>query len=180
MAGCQSIEPLQWAPDDVGVQREQRREEMIEQFERDRATADLRLAREQWQRGDLDGCDSTLRRLLRRSPDHQKAILLLAELRLEQGRGKEILPRIASLADAHPDDAHLQYVAGVLLDACGDTQAAIPYYAKAAELEPANELYCQSRLSVLEAPSSLASALSEAAAPARSASGISGDSRTAR
>lgn len=161
LAGCRALEPLRPKADDVTVDRQQRRAEMREQFQEQRDFADLRMAREQCQRGDLPGCDATLARILGRTPDHIEAKLLLAELRLEQGRGGEVLADLKSLAENRPDDAHVQYLTATVLDACGDTQAAIPYYAQAARLAPANELYAQSHLTAGQPVVRLASAGNE-------------------
>ncbi|NUQ64259.1 MAG: hypothetical protein HUU20_17455 [Pirellulales bacterium] len=167
VVGCRPVEVFRRGVDDVTPPREQRKAELVAQFEQRRDLAEMLAAEEQRHRGDLAGCDAALHRLLQRNPDHFEAKLLQAELRLEQGRGREVLPDLYPLAEARPTDARLQYTIGLLLDACGDTQAAIAYYAKAAELEPGNELYARSHLSVTQPAVSLASGVSEHTTPPR-------------
>lgn len=140
-AGCQPIESFRRSPADVTPRRELRKAEASEQFGRKREMAEFRVAQEQWDRGDLAGCDATLRRLLKRNPDHLDARLLLAELRIDQGRSSEAVADLQPLAEAHAEDARIQHLLALALDASGDTEAAVAYYAKAVQLEPANELY---------------------------------------
>lgn len=140
-AGCRPIESFRRSPADVTPRRELRKAEASEQFGRKRDGAEFRVAQEQWDRGDLAGCDATLKRLLTRNPDHLDARLLQAELRIDQGSNSEALAVLRPLAEDYPNDPRVQYLLALVLDASGDTEAAVAHYAKAVQLEPANELY---------------------------------------
>ncbi len=149
VAGCASLEvPYPLAPD-VAQKRRHRTQDAVREFESKRDFAQFQAALTHWDRGDVEASEQTLQRLLRRNPNHHQARLLMAEVRpagdpppaaLEQAEQPPAVHPDDAL-DNSPDDARAQYTTALLLHATGQGTTALAYSARAAELEPDNELY---------------------------------------
>ena len=77
--------------------------------------------------------------------------MLAVEVCLAGNRTGEAFDHAERAVEAHPDDAHVAYTMGLVLDATGQEASATVYYQRAAELDPENELFALAHLTALEA-----------------------------
>jgi predicted Zn-dependent protease len=130
---------------------QQRKQQAVAQFDEHRAKAEFESALAAWDRNDLKTCDATLARLLGRKPDYRDARLLAADVCLARHDESGAAQHIGHVLDRYPDDPQVQYAMALLLDGTRRHDEAMPYYRRASELEPENELYCMSLASASEA-----------------------------
>ncbi len=121
--------------------RQRRAEAAVRRFEQQRDFAEYQSALFSLNHGDPETCESTLRRLCRRNPDHREARLLLAQLAIEEGRNEEAVENLVDLAGRQPLDAQVQHALGLAFDAQGDEASAAACYERASVLAPDEEVY---------------------------------------
>lgn len=138
--GCAST-MISSQPLDVAPKREQRKEEVIEQFESRRNQAQYDAALQSWERGDQRGCRDALRALIERAPEHVDARLLLSDALVEAGRFSEARTHLEAIFEKHPDHAAAHHSLGLLLETQGQVEAALPHYQAAVKADPENDLY---------------------------------------
>jgi Tfp pilus assembly protein PilF len=80
LGGCASWQQLVQSSPGVSQKREERSQQVVQEFEAQRTKAQLSAALDRWQQGDIAGCESRLRTILAREPNHLEARLRLAEL----------------------------------------------------------------------------------------------------
>jgi predicted Zn-dependent protease len=122
--------------EDVAVQRQERKQQVVEDFARRRDNTQYRASLACWERGDARGCESQLIDLLNRNPDHLAARLALADLRLERGKPAAAEQQYRELIARHPHQALVHYNYGLFLDVTGRTDEAAEHFGRAAEIEP--------------------------------------------
>jgi tetratricopeptide (TPR) repeat protein len=150
-AGCTALDLHKPPVADVAEQRQRRTDEALREFQSQRDLAEFQAASADWARGDARACKEGLGRLLERNPQHAEARLLMAEVCLADDQTQAACDQVRQALLARPRDAHVQYAAGLLLGAAGQTGGALACYARAAELEPDNELYAVSYQTALGA-----------------------------
>lgn len=87
-------------------------------------------------RGQASDGEATMSRLLELEPSHALAAQTLAERHSAQGEFARALAVVLPAADAHPENADLQYLAGLAYEKTGRTDAAILRYRSALRLVP--------------------------------------------
>jgi Flp pilus assembly protein TadD len=122
----------------------QHRAEMLEVFDKKRDAAQFQAALSRWQQGDGPGCRELIQQLLQRSPKHREARMLLAELRLVEETPQTALNDIQKLSSEYPDDAEIEHLLGLLFEASNRNDEALAHFRRAAEIDPANEVYAAS------------------------------------
>lgn len=139
--GCAGLDVSGLLPEDVTPQRRQRNADAVRLFEARRDFAEFQAAYACWEQGDLKGCKEQLEGLLERRPQHRDARLLMGDVCLAEERTAAAVEQLQLALQAHPHDAQVQHAMALLLDRTGRLEAALPYYQRAAEWEPENELY---------------------------------------
>jgi len=127
--------------DNITQERKRRSEEAARMFEARRDFAEFQAALSRWNQRDVRGCAEGLQRLLQRNPTHRDARLLQTEIHLTENRLPQAHRQIERALLDHPNDARVQYTAGLVLDAMGQHSEGLAYYQRAVRLEPSNELY---------------------------------------
>jgi Tfp pilus assembly protein PilF len=126
---------------DVGKLREKRREEVVHDFERRRATAQLQAARERAEHGDPEAAEQILQSVISRDPTNVAAREQLAELYWAHEQLAEAEEQLREALALAPERAELHHLLGILLDARGNETEADSHLTRAVELEPANQLF---------------------------------------
>jgi tetratricopeptide (TPR) repeat protein len=129
---------------DAGPSREDRKKALAQEFDQQRDDAQLDAAASCWQRGDVDGCQKIIDKLLARNPNNRRALLLLADVDLFSGRTDQAAEQLQTLVAADPKDAVAQHALAQVWDAAGRHQEALEHYKIASELDPQNEEYALS------------------------------------
>jgi tetratricopeptide (TPR) repeat protein len=80
ICGCHSAERRSWQTEDVAPKREQRKEEVLAQFESQRDAAQFAAATSRFELGDIQDCREILEALLKRNPQHTQGQQLLAKV----------------------------------------------------------------------------------------------------
>ncbi|NQU24599.1 MAG: tetratricopeptide repeat protein [Candidatus Nealsonbacteria bacterium] len=150
-AGCAGFDLADTEGKAVSEKLKQRNEEVTTALESKRAAAEFQAALARFSQGDAAGCEQDLTQLLRRNPGYRDARLLAVEVCLTDNRVGEALKHAQHAMEAHPDDPHVSYTMGLVLDAAGQEAGAAAYYQRAAELDPESELFTMAHLTVLEA-----------------------------
>jgi len=151
-AGCAQTAVLTGSPaESITRRREQRTDEAVRQFEQKQDFAEFQAALARWNQHDVKACEERLQRLLKRSPNHRDARLLMAEVHLAANRPRQALAEVEQALQAHPNNARVQYTMGLVLDAMGQQERALAYYQRAMHGEPENELYAVSYHTALAA-----------------------------
>ncbi|MFT5524166.1 MAG: tetratricopeptide (TPR) repeat protein [Pirellulaceae bacterium] len=114
--------------------------ETVKQFESTRDKAMLSAADARWQNDDIRGCESTLLRLLSRSPNCVSAQLMLADLYAETNRLELAEDQLRMAINQHPENSEAQHAMGLVLEQMGDV-GAMKYFEVAAGLDPMNEIF---------------------------------------
>ena len=142
-AGCSALQSWREKSEesDVGRLREERREEVVHNFERRRLEAQLQLARERAEQGDPESAEEILQGTLKRDPSSVAAREQLAELYWAHDQFAEAEHQLRDALAIVPKRADLHYLLGLLLDGRGNAPEARLYFAKAVELEPTNDLF---------------------------------------
>jgi len=150
LAGCATLKSSYPSPDSAARKRQERSEEAVRQFEASRDEAEYQAAVNRWNERDIAGCHERLHRLLARNPNHRGARLLLAELQLNTNRLADARQNVQAALQNSPDDPEAQFAMGLVLDAGGDSNAAMAHYQRAAKSDPDNEVYAVGYYTALE------------------------------
>lgn len=140
LSGCASWKQTAKS-DSVSESRQKRHDAAIRSFEEQRDRAQLSAALDRWQQGDIAGCESRVRAILARRPADVDAHVLLAELAFSCDNPAEAEAEYRSALQLAPNRADLHHALAIVLDATGRRQEAGTHFARAAELEPASDLY---------------------------------------
>ena len=144
LAGCASWrDGLQ--PPTVARQRQERQAEALRSFEEQRDAAQLEVALDRWAQGDIAGCESRLRTLLSRRADNSQVRLRLAELLWTRGDAAAAEQELHQVLVDQPKSAEAHHLLGLLLAEHNRLADSRAHLASAAELEPANELFRETR-----------------------------------
>jgi Tfp pilus assembly protein PilF len=143
-AGCAGLRLPAGPIQDVSVAMRQRKEKAVLEFEQKRDNAEFQAALGRWRHGDVAGCRESLTNVLKRTPNHRDAGLLLAELHLADQQPEAACRQAESVLAAHPDDAEAHHILGLALEAAGQTDQAKAHFEKAVQLDPKNETYALS------------------------------------
>jgi tetratricopeptide (TPR) repeat protein len=127
--------------EDVSQTRRERNAETLHEFDKQREYAEFQAAQALWAEGRHEECCRRLDSLLKHTPDHLDARLLLADVLAAANRPQEALEVLQPALKAHPDDARVQYGVALLLDVTGQRRGAEAHYEEAVKLEPKNEVY---------------------------------------
>jgi len=147
LAGCAGWKD-RLKPPSVTADREARSAEAIREFEERRDSAQLEAALDRWKQGDAQHAEASLAAIASRRPDHADARLRLAELLWSRG---DIAAEghLRAVIEMQPNRAEAHHALGLLLDATGRGGEARQHLARAAELEPDNEVYRLTRDSLI-------------------------------
>jgi tetratricopeptide (TPR) repeat protein len=129
---------------DAGPSREDRKEALARDFDKQRDDAQLDAAASCWQRGDVDGCTKLIDQLLARNSNNRRALLLLADVDLFNGRPEDAATQLQTLVATDPKDAVAQHALAQVWDACGRHEEALAHYQIANQLDPQNEEFALS------------------------------------
>jgi Tfp pilus assembly protein PilF len=142
-SGCSLMQSWKHSAEegDVGRQRERRREEVVQDFERRRSSAQLLAAQEHAEQGDPEAAEKMLLSVIQRDPQNAEPRVRLAELYWAHEQLPKAEEQLRAAVDLAPDRADVHHSLGLVLEAGGDTTSAREHLAKAAQLEPANEFY---------------------------------------
>jgi tetratricopeptide (TPR) repeat protein len=140
-AGCNTMKPALPKSEDVSQTRCERNAETLQEFDKQREYAEFQAAQALWAEGRHEECCRRLDSLLKHTPDHLDARLLLADVLAAANRPQEALEVLQPALEAHPDDARVQYGVALLLDVTGQRRGAEAHYEEAVKLEPKNEVY---------------------------------------
>jgi Flp pilus assembly protein TadD len=151
MGGCATFSGSGPAAESLHEQRKRREAETTRSIGQQRDFADLEAAMACWEQQDLRGCRETLDRFLARNPDDREARLLMAEVLVAEKKPKEALGHVQRAAEAHPNNADVQYALALMLDTTGQNAAALSHYERAAQLAPDDEVYATGYRSAQEA-----------------------------
>jgi len=124
----------------VTDQREDRAADAVRNFENRRDAAQLEAALDRWRQGNTAMAESMLASIVKRRPDNYDARVRLAEL-LWSRSDAAAEPHLRAVLEAQPNRAEAHHALGLLLDGTGRADEAREHLAKAAELEPENEIY---------------------------------------
>ena len=138
-AGCAGWKQKVKKPD-LSENREERAADAVRAFEQRRDAAQLSAAVDRWKQGDAAAAEAALTAIIRRRPDCNDARLRLAEILWSRG---EIAaePHLRAVLESEPNRAEAHHALGLLLDGTGRADEARQRLAKAAELDPDNEIY---------------------------------------
>ena len=148
MSGCKAWESQLIAPP-VTPEREARKSEALRSFETRRDAMQLSAALDRWRSGDAAGCEAMLTAVVTRRPEHADARLQLGQVLWARGDAAAAEPHLRAVVDQHAERADAHHALGLLLDGTGRAEEARTHFAKALELEPANEIYQLTRESAL-------------------------------
>ena len=95
---------------------------------------------DRWKQGDIATAETTLAAIIRRRPDYNDARIRLAEI-LWSHNDIAAEPHLRAVLETEPNRAEAHHALGLLLDGAGRSDEARSHLAKAAELEPDNEIY---------------------------------------
>jgi Tfp pilus assembly protein PilF len=145
-AGCAGWKQKVKKPD-PSDNREERAAEAVRAFEERRDAAQLSAALDRWKQGDTAMAESALAAIIRRRPDYNEARMRLAEILWSRGDIAAEL-HLRAVLETDPNRAEAHHALGLLLDDTGRPDEARQHLAKAAELEPDNEIYRTTRESL--------------------------------
>ena len=142
-SGCSIVQSWRQTAEgsDVGTLREQRREEIVTDFERRRLAAQLKSAQQRAEQGDPEAAEEILLGLISRDEKNVAARLQLAELYWAHEQLPQAEQQLRAALSTAPERADVHHLLGLVLDAQGNTTEAEALLAKAAELDPGNELF---------------------------------------
>ena len=139
--GCATFNRTAPVNEDVSERLQDRKRETTERFDSNRDFAEFQAALACWQRDDVDGCEKSLARLLKRNADHCDGRLLMADVCIVEECPEDALRHAQHAVTANPDNTRAKYALALLLDSLGQNQAALAYYEQAALAEPENEVF---------------------------------------
>jgi Flp pilus assembly protein TadD len=140
IAGCAGWESRLIAPA-VTPKREERKSEAVRTFETHRDAAQVSAAIDRWRNGDVTGCEAMLESVVARVPDYADARLQLGQVLWSRGNAAAAEPHLRAVLESQPDRAEAHHALGLLLDGTGRADEARQHHARAADIEPANEVY---------------------------------------
>jgi Tfp pilus assembly protein PilF len=143
LTGCAGWKQKVKKPD-PGENREERALEAVRAFEERRDAAQLSAAMDRWKQGDTVKAESALAAIIKRRPDYNEARMRLAEILWSHG-DIAAEPHLRSVLESEPNRAEAHHALGLLLEGAGRSEEARQHLAKAAELEPDNEVYRTTR-----------------------------------
>jgi len=120
--------------------REERAKEAVQDFEERRDAAQLEAAVDRWKQQDVGRAEAMLSAIVNRRPDYVEARVLLAEV-LWSRNDASAESHLRAVLELQPNRADAHHALGLLLDGTGQAEEARQHLSKAAELEPANEVY---------------------------------------
>lgn len=134
-AGWKYKNPLN-LPEDVHAQKEERRAEIIKDFEMKRSFALLNAAQARLGQGDEAGSREALDKLLKLSPDHVAARLMKAEIHLVNYQLEEARQEVETVLAKNPGNPQALHAMGLIKEASGNAEESADYFGQAAELAP--------------------------------------------
>ena len=140
-SGCASWRGARSASAPVTETREVRHAQAVQAFEEQRNRAELEAAIDRWNQGDITGCEARLRAILARRPSDVQAHVLLAELAWSFNNAAEAEAEYRAALNLAPDRADLEHALALVLQAISRAPEAAPHFARAAQLDPQNDLY---------------------------------------
>jgi tetratricopeptide (TPR) repeat protein len=146
--GCAAWESQLIAPP-VTPQRKARESEAVKSFEASRDAIQVSAALDRWRSGDPPGCEAMLTAVVTRRPEHADARLQLGQVLWARGDAAAAEPHLRAVVDQYAERADAHHALGLVLDGTGRADEARTHFAKALELEPANEVYQLTRESAL-------------------------------
>jgi Tfp pilus assembly protein PilF len=140
-AGCTSLTTLKRDMAEQPPRRQERKEQVVATFEAQREAAQLQAALNRFSEGNHDACFQQLSNLVQTRPAFVDARLQLAELHLFRGEHQQAQQQLRAALIIAPQRAELHDCLGRALEADAQSEEALVHFQKAAEIEPANELY---------------------------------------
>jgi len=134
-------------PQTITETREERAHDAIQSFEERRDAAQLQAALDRCKHGDLGPAESMLAAIVNRRPNYVEARVLFAEL-LWSRNDASAEQHLRAVIEIEPDRADAHHALGLVLNGTGRPEEARQHLFKAAELEPANEVYRETSESV--------------------------------
>ena len=110
----------------------------------------MKDASDAWNRGDLDGAESALKRVLARQPKNPGALRSMGLVHTHRGDAVRALEVIRRAATVLPRDHGMHLQLAEACEAVGDGEGAVRAYRKARELQPNDPLAMCGEASVLE------------------------------
>jgi Flp pilus assembly protein TadD len=141
LAGCAGWKE-QVQPPTVTQSREDRAAEAVREFEERRDRAQLEAALDRWKQGDAARAEAMLTAIVNRRPDDGESRLHLGELLWSRGE-PSAEGHFRAVIAVQPERAEAHHALALLLDATGRADESRQHLAKAAELEPENDIYRQ-------------------------------------
>jgi len=120
--------------------REERAKEALQDFEERRDAAQLEAALDRWKQGDAGRAEAMLSAIVNRRPDYVEARVLLAEV-LWSRNDASAEQQLRTVLELQPNRADAHHALGLVLDGTERAEEARQHLSKAAELEPANDVY---------------------------------------
>jgi Tfp pilus assembly protein PilF len=120
--------------------RKERAAEAVREFEKHRDAAQFQAALDRCRQGDYVRAESMLTALIARRPEEVEPRLRLAEILASRGDAAAE-SHFEAILTAHPDHAEAHHAFGLFLDATDRQELANQHFEKAAQLDPANEVY---------------------------------------
>src|SRR5262245_31838962 len=139
--GCTTLVSLKRELAEQPPRRIQRKEDAVAAFEAQRDSAQLQAALNRWNEGNQAACYQQLASLVEKRPKFVEARLQLAEMHLFQGEFALAEQQVRAALVVAPERADLHDCLGRVLEAGSRNEEAAHQFQKAAELEPAIELY---------------------------------------
>jgi tetratricopeptide (TPR) repeat protein len=127
-------------PEDVHVQKEDRRAEIVKTFELKRGIALLNAAQTRLRQGDDTGAREAVNQLLKLAPENLAGHLLKAELHLLHYELEEARREVAFVLEKEPQNVQALHSMGLIEEALGHTEQSAELFGKVAELAPENPL----------------------------------------
>lgn len=115
--------------------------QVVAQYESQRDLAQFEAACTHLAAGQREGCRELIEDLVHRNPGHRDARLLLAQLYLEEDRPLGALEQVELALARWPNDAAVWHTMGLVLEASGQSAAALEHFRRAASLDPTSELF---------------------------------------
>ena len=112
----------------------------------ERQAADLSLAGEKVEVGDLTGAEAILAPMLEQYPDDPPLLLMLGEIRLALGQTDRALPVLLHAAEISPERPRVQFQLGSALSASGRTEEAMAAFGHELENNDNTEVQVMSLL----------------------------------
>jgi len=138
--GCAGWREKVQPPPTLSAKREERAAEAVRNFEDRRDAAQLAAALDRWKQGDASRAEAMLAAIVNRRPDNTDARLRLAEILWSRGDAAAE-PHLRAVLQTQPNRAEAHHALGLVLGGTGRSDEARQHLAKAAELEPDNEVY---------------------------------------